>query len=327
MALVADGFYLKGAKYVSDQSQSPAGPFIFVDLPFDLPEEIERLGIEEMLVGIAEEAGLSDAVFDSPPGLGVMEKLFDIERGVVLRVLLDPEIVASLPEVLIDHSRAWLAGAARASEVIADVGFDFFTTGEQAMEMLRNCRLRPGFRRLNLARGIVEGRPRSVMVWCSFRPSMLFAGGGPEVSAADMVEMTRELAAVAVFAAPFVTTAFVDVVDSLEDTVADYPFSAPKLAVAPWRRRGGMHTGLSTRPEIAREYASDAYPFQVFGPGHAKRFGVLPEGAQMLGDGRWGLWIGEPEQWLGRDDRARVRTHGQQLLAPILPLEPVRGAP
>ncbi|MFI7372137.1 hypothetical protein ACIBSW_18770 [Actinoplanes sp. NPDC049668] len=70
---------------------------------------------------------------------------------------------------------------------------------------------------------------------------------------------------------------------------------------------------------LADALVPDAMWFQVLSPGHVDRLGGPPEGAENLGEGRHGLTVGDPEQWLPtHPDSATVRARARALLAGCL---------
>ena len=70
---------------------------------------------------------------------------------------------------------------------------------------------------------------------------------------------------------------------------------------------------------LADALVPDAMWFQVLSPGHIDRLGGPPEGAEDLSEGRYGLTVGEQEQWLpSHPDSAAVRARGRTLLAGCL---------
>ncbi|GID91441.1 hypothetical protein ACFQFC_10395 [Amorphoplanes digitatis] len=70
---------------------------------------------------------------------------------------------------------------------------------------------------------------------------------------------------------------------------------------------------------LADALVPDAMWFQVLSPGHINRLGEPPEGAEDLGEGRHGLTIGDPEQWLPtHPDSPTVRARARALLAACL---------
>lgn len=77
-----------------------------------------------------------------------------------------------------------------------------------------------------------------------------------------------------------------------------------------------------TRPSaewLADVLVPDAMWFQVLSPGHVDRLGGPPEGAEDLGEGRYGLTVDEPERWLpSHPESAAVRARGRALLAGCL---------
>nr|BFE74119.1 hypothetical protein GCM10020092_074200 [Actinoplanes digitatis] len=74
---------------------------------------------------------------------------------------------------------------------------------------------------------------------------------------------------------------------------------------------------------LADALVPDAMWFQVLSPGHINRLGEPPEGAEDLGEGRHGLTIGDPEQWLPtHPDSPTVRARARALLAACLSTPP-----
>jgi len=89
---------------------------------------------------------------------------------------------------------------------------------------------------------------------------------------------------------------------------------AERLLTTGWRdpARPSAH-------RLADALVPDAMWFQILSPGHVDRLGGPPECAEDLGEGRYGLTVGEPEQWLpSHPDSAAVRAQGRALLAGCL---------
>lgn len=62
-----------------------------------------------------------------------------------------------------------------------------------------------------------------------------------------------------------------------------------------------MYHGGARYDELAvvcDEVVLDAFPFEILSPGHLRRLGSTPTGAEPLGRGRVVLSIGEPHAWL-----------------------------
>jgi hypothetical protein len=78
----------------------------------------------------------------------------------------------------------------------------------------------------------------------------------------------------------------------------------------------GRRPGAEHVPDLL---VPEAMWFQVLSPGHLERLGGPPPGAEPLADGRIGLTVGEPEQWLpGNPDEPRLRARARELLAACL---------
>lgn len=91
------------------------------------------------------------------------------------------------------------------------------------------------------------------------------------------------------------------------------------------RRVSGPPAPFGNAVIVADRLVPTAFPYQILSKAHVERLGGRRPGARSLGDDRWELHVGEPEQWLadGRigsveDRRSELQRRGLELLAPVL---------
>jgi hypothetical protein len=291
-----------GPAFVPEPVAVPAGHLMIID--FGTAPVASFAGVPGLITGRLTEAGVGEAHLGAPDRIG--------DRYSALTGL-GPA------------ARAWLRGplgaplgeAPRGADDLLDIAADWVRAAAPGLE------------------------PHGVVV------SAEFALAWPDVTAALRPALATH-APVAVVAADFASTAAVAAVEgSLQGAVKQATLTAAGQEVAAAMRgqrdtarthagalawagvdatpdaRGALSPHWSGRRPGAEHVPDllvpDAMWFQVLSPGHLERLGGPPAGAEPLVDGRIGLTVGEPEQWLpGNPDEPAVRARARELLAACL---------
>ena len=302
---------------------APTGPLIAVDgghTPMELLVTVPRLIARRL-----EEAGVTSAVLALPKRSETLDQLPRMPRAVVLRLYTPPPLNwigglldRRIPRRWLEEGCTWLTtGLAEDHELWAQLWqMEFSVRASEASQFVRdyggwlvagNPPSAAPTRRAKakgwtqqeieadrLAR--IGGRVRVMAAG----NTLTLAGGGPDTTDEELLEVYDDLRALARRLAPEAGYGFITPSDHF--TLTD----APSLRWSPEAPQSWPH-------RISDVAVFDAFPAQILGPGHIKRLGGVPAGATELEGGRIELVFGEPTSWLESPLEA-----GRALLGPCL---------
>lgn len=307
-----------GPAWVSDVMQTPSSCLLMLDLgepPRAIAEEIvsalarvlARHGVPEPSLRLAKSGGPFAKVQEVPNGVilraypagGATEKVWPFDKG------------------WIDEALKWIGpGDPVACSIIS---IEFSLSRQHARRFLEQQWVRKTTEQFGMFVGDVTDRVGVVKFFTvpAARPAhrwanLFLAAGGPSLSGGDLIAPYRELIAIGRRLAERSHYVFIDFVPTL---VA----STGSLHDAPWKYEGGASSELLDR--VRDVLVFDGFPWQVIGPGHLQRLGSPPEGAVSIGNGKFELSVGEPEDWLRMPGAKGVRQRARELLAACLPRE------
>lgn len=294
----------------------PDGPIVRLD---DLPTDpLTRRRVADIVDDLVAEAGFERgaAVLCEVDGLADLD---DCPRAVVLRLFPSPRGSAGhLPAGWIDLAAEWVFGDQDPETVVRlrVLGVEASVMAKEAAGILHGCARARAW--CDVVTGDVAGRVRTASISFGVAPHVAVAAGGPRCDDAGLLARFELLADVARdHAAPYgraedrVAYACLD----FEDTFGDL---GAGLSGAPWADESGASPNRVAGRLVDRRIP-EVFAFQVLGPGHVAALGDEGRDLRPIGEDRWELALGDPEDWLPATAlRDEVRSEGWQLLAPLL---------
>jgi hypothetical protein len=293
------------------------GGHVPVELLLRVPDIIERH---------LARLGISDALLTVPAAprlLNPYEGLSAVPNVAVLRIFPSP--LFARQGVWTPPPAGWLEAAGRWLDAelpgeyvtVADREIEFDLARDAALDYLRGASERHA-----MAVHVIAGGPPGpvALIQGHFglgNLALAVAGehtGGPELvaTAGRLRDLARQLA-------PECSQAFVTFLPTLAHNLSAVP---PAPGVYEPLDGGGVSLRSAHPSAVVQacdELVFDAYPFQVLGPGHARRLGGLPRGGAPLPAGSFELDIGRLEDWLpGSAELEALRACGRAALAPCL---------
>ncbi|MCO8129206.1 hypothetical protein NHL50_18515 [Acidimicrobiia bacterium EGI L10123] len=296
----------------------PDGPIVRLD---DLPTDpLTRRRVADIVDDLVAEAGFERgaAVLCEVDGLADLD---DCPRAVVLRLFPSPRGRAGhLPAGWIDLAAEWVFGDQDPETVVRlrVLGVEASVMVKEAAGILHGCARARAW--CDVVTGDVAGRVRTASITFGVAPHVAVAAGGPRCDDAGLLarfellaDVARDHAAAASHgrAEDRVAYACLD----FEDTFGGL---GTGLSSAPWADESGASPNRVAGRLVDRRIP-EVFAFQVLGPGHVAALGDEGRDLRPIGDDRWELALGEPEDWLPATAlRDEVRREGWQLLAPLL---------
>lgn len=309
--------------------ETPSGPVLAVDTGHT-PEKLLET-IPSLIVRRLEEEGVADARVARPKQTETLGFVVKMPRAVVLHAYAAPLIpwfnqtssaMARVPDRLLSEGCRWLTeGVPAEYELWALIQpmLDLSLRASDAEEFVgdhggllvagRTPSAAPS-RRAKAERWSDEERQADALQRIGTRVRCLKVGnrrvtlvaGGSDASEDDLIQAFAELRAIARRMAPDLTYAFVTYDPTFEHSLG----SALHYRWSPNAPQASPGT-------ICDEVVFDAFHSQVLGPGHLRRLGGAPAGAEPLEAGRVEVVIGDARSWL-----PTLREQGRAVLAPCL---------
>lgn len=303
---------------VSPVAPLPDGPIVRLD---DLPTDpLTRRRIADIVDELVVEAGFERGA----AALCEVDGLADLDecpRAVVLRLFPRPRGSAGdLSARWIDLAGEWVFGDQDPETMVRlrVLGVEAEVMAKEAAGILHGCARARAW--CDVVTGDVSSRVRTASISFGIAPHVAVAAGGPRCDEAGLLARYDLLAEVARdHAAPSsagggddrVAYACVD----FEDTFGDLGIG---LSNVPWAdERGASPNRVAGR--LADQRVPEVFPLQVLGPRHVEALGDAGRSLKPIGEDRWELSLGEPEDWLPAAAlRGELRREGWQLLSPLL---------
>jgi hypothetical protein len=313
-----------GPTFVSSVTPAEPGPVLSID-GGQAPVEL-LLRIPDIIENHLERLGVSDALLTVPTAprlLKPYEGLSTVPNVAVLHIFPSPLFVRRgvwtvPPAEWVEAAGRWLDAELSPSEVtVSDRGVEFGLARDAALDYLRAARSRRA-----MGVYVVAGEPPGpvgVIQGHFGLGNLALAVAGQQFGDVDLVAAAARLRDLARELGPQCTQAFVTFLPTLAHNLDAVP---PAPGVYEPLGDGGVslrsaHPSLVV--QVCDELVFDAYPFQVLGPGHARRLGAPPRGVTKLPAGRFELSIGRLEDWLpGSAGLETARAAGRGALAPCL---------
>lgn len=303
---------------VSPVAPLPDGPIVRLD---DLPTDpLTRRRVTDIVDDLVVDAGFERgaAVLCEVDGLADLD---DCPRAVVLRLFPRPQGSAGeLPPGWIDLAGEWVFGDQDPETMVRlrVLGVEAEVMAKEAAGILHGCARARAW--CDVVTGDVTSRVRTASISFGIAPHVAVAAGGPRCDDAGLLARFDLLAEVARdHAAPAargrrddrVAYACID----FEDTFGDL---GTGLSNAPWADEQGASPNRVVG-RLADQRVPEVFPFQVLGPRHVEVLGDASRSLQPIGDDRWELSLGDPDDWLQTTSlRDELRREGWKLLAPLL---------
>jgi hypothetical protein len=289
--------------YVSQVSDSPIGPYIYIDakhLPDDFLRRYPQIVADHLI-----RAGVTDALVTSPDSEGPLDDLAAVPGAVTLHAR--PSRHDVLPGTWLNEAVAWVRDGASGSALLASAGpVQLSTTPHQAAELLDTCD-RSGSSWL-LASDDLR-RVRAAHGEYQLSPELVVAAGGPDAGDRELAVLAEELRALARRLAPDLAYAFIAMEPDFRDLVAGpHLFDATEADHDP-----------VAMARMADVIVPDVFWYQVLSAGHLKRLGRPPEDARPLPGDRMELTLGDAGDWVaGTRMVEELRASGRQRLGRLL---------
>jgi hypothetical protein len=289
--------------YVSQVSDSPIGPYVYIDAKH-MPDEFLRR-YPQVVADHLTRAGVADALVTSPLVGGPLDDLLTLPRALTLHARTSNR--GSLPGGWLADAVAWVRDRSDASALMAGAGpVQLSTTPDQAAELLDTCN-RSGSAWL-LASGDLQRRALAAHGEYQLGPELVVAAGGPGVGDRELAGLAEELRALARRLAPDIAHGFIAMEPGFGDLLA-----GPHQLDADQADQDPVATA-----RLADVLVPDAFWYQVLSPGHLRRLGAAPAGARPLPGGRAELTLGDPVAWIAGRGDAGLRAVGRQRLGRLL---------
>jgi len=295
------------------------GPLVRIDdLP---PDPLTRRRVLEAVdeVLVAAGFGAGAASLCDVDGLADLDTA---ERAAVLRLFPDPGGSGGhLPAPWIDLAAEWVFGDQDPETLVRlrVLGVEASVMAKEAAGILHGCARARAW--CDVVTGDLRGRLRTASISFGIAPHVAVAAGGPRCDDAGLLarfellaEVARDRATPRPHDRPRDRVAYACL--DFEDTFGDLGLG---LSGATWPDEGGAPANRVVG-RLADRCVPDAFPLQVLGPRHVERLGT--DGLDPIGDDRWGLSIGSPDDWLPTSPvRVDVRRSGWRALGPLLVAE------
>ncbi len=295
---------------------APRGPLLRVAR---LDATDDQLGtIPGLVARRLEQAGVADAVIDSPEPGGPLDRLDTCANAVVLRIFPTPAGEQGiLPARWIDIACEWVLGDLAPGDTVPMrlLAVEFEVAVADAPAIVHQASLARAW--CDVVNGDLQERVRTASITFGRTPHVALAAGGPACDSHALLARFDLLCEVARDLSGDVAYACVDVEPTFEGVGLG-------LDSGGWREQGGASPNL-VAGELCDIVVPDAFPFQILGKGHLARLAELgPDGAaedvgEPVGDDHVEVLVGEAADWLPiLDARADAQAEGFALLAPLL---------
>jgi len=289
--------------YVSKVSDSPIGPYIYIDANSMPDEFLHRY--PQIVADHLVRAGVTDALVTTPDFEGPLDNLLTLPGAVTLHAR--PSYGDVLPQAWLAEAVAWVREGAEDTGLVASTGpIQVSTSPGQAAELLDTCN-RSGSPWL-LASDDLR-RVRAAHGHYQLGPELVVAAGGPDVGDRELAGLAEELRALARRLAPDTIYAFIAMEPDFRDLVAGpHPFD---------EEDAGPDVVAAAR--MADLLVPGVFWYQVLSPGHLGRLGTPPEAARPLPGDRMELTLGDAGDWVAGTGRIwELRASGREWLGRLL---------